>query len=622
MPRSLHNSPAWSDSLKGLSRASRYLTPVLLDSPLGFAPAGSACGSVLMLPLGAGLLLDQLVAMVSAHSTGRTIVLAADGVTYDWKSRAASLRLLQPAALGEALAGSEPGDYLLLIEPRRWPLAGYDFAAIAERSRACLGGTYAVAIGHSGVGASERVECDATGRIRSVQRVYNPATWSGPSAGTVLCAVVPARALQGLTFTTLGELRSQLATRGLLTQDLPVATDMADLAEPAGVLTLAEQSVDALLEVPPPGLTEVRPGVFAGRSCRIAATARLIGPAILHDRVVIEAGVTVIGPALIGAGAWIGPQAVVARSVVLAGARVAPAASLCSEIVAGEQAHPATGTERPAEHLSVRAPDSCVSRHMTVADLPRRQRSARRRVELALKRAADLTLSTLGLLLLLPLLLVTAVLVKGTSRGPLFFLHRREGEAGREFGCIKFRTMSADAHNKQREMYTQNQVDGPQFKMAHDPRVTPIGAILRATNIDELPQLLNVLAGQMSLVGPRPSPFRENQICVAWRRARLSVRPGITGLWQICRDRENDADFHQWIFYDLAYVKHFSLWLDLKILFWTIVSLGGRRRVPLARLLAHEAAELRAGQARTPHAERVGAVHDPASPVDLTRSQA
>ena len=103
--------------------------------------------------------------------------------------------------------------------------------------------------------------------------------------------------------------------------------------------------------------------------------------------------------------------------------------------------------------------------------------------------------------------------------------------------------------------------------------------------------MINVLLGDMSLVGPRPSPFRENQICVPWRRARLSVRPGITGLWQICRDADRTrGDFHEWIYYDLTYVREFSLWLDLKILLATIITLGGRRSVPLAWLIPSEKA--------------------------------
>jgi len=100
-----------------------------------------------------------------------------------------------------------------------------------------------------------------------------------------------------------------------------------------------------------------------------------------------------------------------------------------------------------------------------------------------------------------------------------------------------------------------------------------------------LPQLFNVLVGHMSLVGPRPSPFRENQICVPWRRARLSVRPGITGLWQVCRDERTHGDFHQWIFYDITYVRHLSIWLDAKILIATLLTLGGRRSIPLSWVL-------------------------------------
>lgn len=550
-----------------------------------------------MLPLARGLVVDELIGAVTGLGTGRTLVVAAAGVTYDWNGRTPALEVVQPEALGRVMAACEPGDYLLLVEPRHWPLIGYDFAWIVEQSHACTGATYAIVIGRGDTGATERVESDAEGHVRRVQRVYNPATWSGPAAGTVVCAVVPARAIQGIRFDSLDDLRSQLATSGLLTRDLPVMSDLADLSEPVGVLTLAEQAVDALLREPTPrGMTEVRPGVLAASNCRISLSARLVGPAVLHDHVVIEAGAALIGPALVGAGARIARKAVVAQSVMLAGSVVAEGTALCNEIVSGERTVTSAGAARPAGHLSVRAPDSCVSRHLVVADLPRQQRSRRRRTELAIQRLADVTLSLLGLVVLLPLLSMVAVTIKMTSPGPLFFIHRREGRGGRDFGCLKFRTMVADAHKKQREMYQQNQVDGPQFKIDNDPRVTRLGRILRKTNIDELPQLLNVLAGQMSLVGPRPSPFRENQICVAWRRARLSVRPGITGLWQICRDRENDADFHQWIYYDLAYIKHFSVWLDAKILFWTIASRGGRLRVPLSRLLRQDTIPLPARQ--------------------------
>ena len=218
--------------------------------------------------------------------------------------------------------------------------------------------------------------------------------------------------------------------------------------------------------------------------------------------------------------------------------------------------------------------------------LAKASRSRARHV--AVKRIADTVAALVALLLLSPVLALVGVLIKLTSPGPVFFVHRREGKGGKEFPCIKFRSMVAGAHLRQRELYQQNNVDGPQFKLDLDPRETRLGRWLRRTNVDELPQLLNVVAGHMSLVGPRPSPFRENQICVPWRQARLSVRPGVTGLWQLCRNRRSEGDFHQWIFYDLAYVRNLSWRLDVKILVHTVLTLGGRRRVPLSRLVPSE----------------------------------
>jgi hypothetical protein len=112
-----------------------------------------------------------------------------------------------------------------------------------------------------------------------------------------------------------------------------------------------------------------------------------------------------------------------------------------------------------------------------------------------------------------------------------------------------------------------------------------VGRLLTKTNLDELPQFWNVLVGEMSLVGPRPSPFRENQLCVPWREARLSVRPGITGLWQVCRHDRHKGDFHQWIYYDLLYVQNQSLWLDVKILVATVLSLARGGHIPLSWLI-------------------------------------
>lgn len=196
------------------------------------------------------------------------------------------------------------------------------------------------------------------------------------------------------------------------------------------------------------------------------------------------------------------------------------------------------------------------------------------------KRAVDIITSALGLILLAPFLLLVALLVKLTSKGSVFFVHRRQGLGGREFPCLKFRSMRQDAHELQAALRKLNQVDGPQFKIDKDPRETPIGGWLRRLNIDEVPQLFNVLIGHMSLVGPRPSPDSENQMCPAWRRARLSVRPGVTGMWQVLRLRDNpDTDFQEWIYYDVEYAKHRSAWLDALILLNTPIAMFRRHHL-------------------------------------------
>jgi len=198
------------------------------------------------------------------------------------------------------------------------------------------------------------------------------------------------------------------------------------------------------------------------------------------------------------------------------------------------------------------------------------------RIGLALKRMLDVTAAAVALFLLSPVLLIVAAAVWLDSRGSVLFGDEREGRGGRVFRCWKFRTMLAGAHAVQDTLKAQDKMDGPHFKLDRDPRVTRVGRVLRALNLDELPQLLNVLVGEMSLVGPRPSPFRENQVCVPWREARLSVRPGITGFWQVCRHARSLGDFHQWIEYDLMYVQHWSFWLDIKILVATLATLGGK----------------------------------------------
>jgi lipopolysaccharide/colanic/teichoic acid biosynthesis glycosyltransferase len=153
---------------------------------------------------------------------------------------------------------------------------------------------------------------------------------------------------------------------------------------------------------------------------------------------------------------------------------------------------------------------------------------------------------------------------------PVLFGHTRQKKDGVNFKCWKFRTMRRNAEAMVAELQAMNKADGPQVFIENDPRVTRVGRILRKLQLDELPQFWNVLVGDMSVVGPRPSPDKENQFNPAWREMRLSVRPGITGLWQVERTRTPGQDFQEWIKYDIEYVRSASFRLDLKIIAKTV----------------------------------------------------
>jgi exopolysaccharide biosynthesis polyprenyl glycosylphosphotransferase len=189
--------------------------------------------------------------------------------------------------------------------------------------------------------------------------------------------------------------------------------------------------------------------------------------------------------------------------------------------------------------------------------------------QIHLKRVMDVVLSSLSLLFLSPVFLMTALAIKFTSSGPVFFVHDRVGLNKRRFRLYKFRTMIQGAEKKQEELECLNEVCGPVFKIKDDPRITPIGRILRKLSIDELPQLINVVKGDMSLVGPRPLPVRDyNGFDTDWHRRRFSVRPGITCLWQV--NGRSDTPFEQWMKLDMDYIDNWSLWLDIQILMRTI----------------------------------------------------
>jgi exopolysaccharide biosynthesis polyprenyl glycosylphosphotransferase len=191
------------------------------------------------------------------------------------------------------------------------------------------------------------------------------------------------------------------------------------------------------------------------------------------------------------------------------------------------------------------------------------------------KRAFDVVLSTLGLVLLSPVLMLVALAVRLDSPGPVLFRQRRMGLNGREFTLYKFRSMRLGAEDELHGLRAHNEADGPVFKMRDDPRVTRVGRFIRRTSIDELPQLWNVLKGEMSIVGPRPPLPEEVRRYERWQRRRLSMKPGITCTWQV--SGRSDVEFDRWMELDLAYIDEWSLWRDLRIVARTIPAVLLRR---------------------------------------------
>jgi exopolysaccharide biosynthesis polyprenyl glycosylphosphotransferase len=196
-------------------------------------------------------------------------------------------------------------------------------------------------------------------------------------------------------------------------------------------------------------------------------------------------------------------------------------------------------------------------------------------IDFALKRVFDLLMSIVSLAILSPLLLAIALAVKLSSRGPVIYRSVRPGMAGRPFHCFKFRTMREHADQVQDDLESLNEKSGALFKIREDPRLTPIGGFLRRYSLDELPQLVNVVRGEMSLVGPRPLPMRDFERLEEWHKKRYLVLPGITGLWQV--SGRSDLDFDDLVRLDFLYLEHWSVMLDLQILLKTIPAVLSRR---------------------------------------------
>lgn len=192
-----------------------------------------------------------------------------------------------------------------------------------------------------------------------------------------------------------------------------------------------------------------------------------------------------------------------------------------------------------------------------------------RAVQKVIKRGIDLVGSLLLLLLLSPVMLIAAILVRLSSPGPVLYRWKIVGENGRPLTSYKFRTMWQDADARKTALLARNEMKGPVFKLADDPRITPIGRHLRRFSLDELPQLWSVLKGDLSLVGPRPPLQSEYALFNDWQKRKLAVKPGLTCLWQVS-GRNEIREFDDWVRMDLDYIERWSIWLDLKILALTV----------------------------------------------------
>ena len=480
----------------------------------------------------------------------------------------------------------------LIFNGERFPICDLNDAILVHRQHRC-DATLIDFPRKAPKGYDEKIQMDGQGRVKRVHRHYE-------SRDTVLqvdrdwpvIIVLSADAMKTLLDVSLPHRINQwpaaMLRAGLLVRGSTVPGRSFSLRDREHLYELNE----LILRLRPNWLAQggnlVDQGekVWVGKNVRIDSTANLLGPIAIGDDVEIGPDAVIVGPTTIGRGSKIGAGVVLKRSVVLPDTTLASAAfknhTLSQAIVLG-------GDTPTIQALTPADPARGESFATLSADRPIRLETVLEggatpaltgfgyRAFRITKRAMDIIGALVALAMFLPFFPFIMAAIYLNSPGPFFYGAVRQGRGGKNFRCWKFRTMVANADDIKRNLMTKNEVDGPQFKMKNDPRIFKVGKILRKLNIDEWPQFWNVLCGQMSLVGPRPSPEKENQMCPAWREARLSVRPGITGLWQVSRRRDRgESDFQEWIYFDVQYIKKQSVWLDLKICLKTIVFALGK----------------------------------------------
>jgi lipopolysaccharide/colanic/teichoic acid biosynthesis glycosyltransferase len=424
---------------------------------------------------------------------------------------------------------------------------------------------------------TEQIRFGSNGLIDAIDRIYPPVpSGSGPKTSGLY--IMESHVLDHVRENGFFDLKEQLIPRirsangtvmgwthakhnfGARTIDEYLAANFKFLANHK----LAKQYLQ--------GYHEVRRNVWVGENSYVSPSAVIVRPTIIGHNVRVEDNASIVGPSIIGDRCVIGQDSIIKESVLwpesevphdfsvekclLSGRAFSFEKNLCREMILINGTPSLTGTPGAAKKP--------IKRQVVYRPI---RTPASETVYLKTKRAIDITLSALGLISFTPLFALIAALIKLDSKGPVFFLQERNGEKGEPFRMIKFRSMVANAEDIQRDLWHLNEADGPMFKIANDPRETRLGKILRACKLDELPQLINVLRGEMSLVGPRPLSMNEMRFNPHWRDARLLVKPGVTGLWQM-KDKDSHV-FYEWIRYDLQYVDERSHWLDFKIIVGT-----------------------------------------------------
>ena len=424
----------------------------------------------------------------------------------------------------------------------------------------------------------ERVEFDADRRIRTIHRIH-PAQERRSTLRPAGLYLFQPEVLDGIPPGRYFDLKEQLFVP-LYQQGAP--TRIWVMPGYSRTITSIGDFFTANLDilngrVPMPDQETPRNPSDDDDQAQVSASAKVFAPVVLGPGSRIGDESIILGPSVIGSHCEIEPGVVVNECVILNNARVGQGAYLHRCVISdGAVISSWSNLHEMAVMQTLTSP-----KEQTVCSLREQARRHPGKVVgplewqthsqpfcKAVKRGLDVIVAILGLVITAPLMLVIALAIKLDSPGSIIFRQERCGLRGRNFTMYKFRTMVDNSEELKRELQDLNEVDGPMFKIIQDPRITRVGRILRNTNLDELPQLYNVLKGDMSLVGPRPLSLEEMRYNPKWRDARLSVRPGMSGLWQV--EAHTKVFFNDWMVNDLEYVQQCSLGLDLKILFKTM----------------------------------------------------